>query len=135
MFQVTKQLTGRVIMPPRKNVKKVKGKGKQIKGKGKKKAPAKKGKKGGKKVKAPAAFTKKLEVDDELFDVIGVRKCTRAQIIKKIWDYVKKNKLQDPNDGRYIIPDDKLSKITGNKGKRMNGFTMAGFINSHLKNN
>ncbi len=79
----------------------------------------------------PKAFNKKLQCDTALVDVIGVREATRAQIVKRIWTYVKAHKLQDPKDGRYIIPDAKLARVMGKKGKRINGFKMAKFIKNH----
>ena len=99
-----------------------------------KKAPAKKGaaKKGP--AKKGGGLQAKVKVDDALFAIINVRSTTRAQIVKKMWDYIKKHNLQDPKNGRFIYPDQKFAKVMGEKGKRINAFKMAGYINKHLVN-
>ena len=79
----------------------------------------------------PKAFAKKLQCDPALAEVIGVKEATRAQIVKKVWTYVKKHKLQDPKDGRFFTPDARLAKVMGRKGVRMNGFKMGKFIKKH----
>ncbi len=48
----------------------------------------------------PHPFNKKLQGDTALVDVIGITKVTRAQIVKRIWRYVKRHKLQDPKEGQ-----------------------------------
>ena len=40
---------------------------------------------------------------------------SRPEVVKKIWDYVKANGLQDPNDKRYILCDDSLRPVFGEK--------------------
>ena len=96
-----------------------------------KKAAAKKGgaKKGG-----GGGINKKVKVDDALFAIINVRSASRGQIVKKVWDYIKKHNLQDPKNGRFIFPDKALAKVMGQEGKRINAFKMAGFINKHIVN-
>ncbi len=100
----------------------------------KRKGKGRKGKKGkkGKKRKANPAFKKPVTVDDALFAVIKTRRCSRGQIIKKVWQYIKKKKLQDPKDTRFINPDDTLAKVTGGK-RRINMLKLAGVINKHIK--
>ena len=51
---------------------------------------------------------------------------------KKIWDYIKKNKLQDSVDRRMINADEKLKAVFGGKGK-VTMFEMTKLISSHLK--
>ncbi len=83
----------------------------------------------------PKNINKVLECDRALHDLIGVKKATRAQIIKKIWAYVKKNKLQDPKNGRFFYVDKKLAAVTGperKKGDRMNGFKLAKHVKKHV---
>ncbi len=100
--------------------------------KSKKSTKSKKSKRSkGKRRGNPKAFAKKLQCDPALADVIGVKEATRAQIVKKIWAYVKAHNLQDPNNGRFFKPDAKLAKVMGRKGVRMNGFKMGKFINKH----
>lgn len=47
--------------------------------------------------------------------VIGTSKITRPQLMKKLWDYIKKHKLQDAKNRRMINPDEKLSKVLGSR--------------------
>ena len=68
-----------------------------------KKAPAKKAKSTGAKRKAPAAFMKALTPDAKLAAIVGSKPLPRTEIVKKIWVYIKKNKLQDPKQGQYIL--------------------------------
>jgi len=53
--------------------------------------------------KAPAALTRTLKPDEVLIAVVGSGSKSRAQFVKHIWLFIKKNKLQDPNDGRSIL--------------------------------
>jgi len=67
---------------------------------------------------------------DELAEIVGDRPIARTEVTKKIWVYIKKNKLQDKKDGRIIIPDKKLSVILGKKPISM--LKMPGKIGKHL---
>src|SRR5215210_5797058 len=58
--------------------------------------------------KPNAAFMAPLTVSPVLAEVIGKKPMPRTEIIKKIWDYIKKNNLQDENNKRMINGDDKL---------------------------
>ncbi len=98
---------------------------KKAKAKAKSKAsPAKKSGRG-------AALNVQLELDDCLQSLLGKKKASRPQIVKGLWDYAKKNNL---NQGRNITPDDKLAKFTGSK-KTINGISMTKFISKHTKKN
>ncbi len=60
-----------------------------------------------------------LKVSFPLREVIGNHHVyTESQVISKVWAYIKKNNLTDPSDAQSIIPDRKLGKIVGKKGKR-----------------
>lgn len=61
----------------------------------------------------PLAVPKTVSV--ALAAVIGTNKITRPQLMKKLWDYIKKHKLQDPKKRRMIVPDEKLGKVLGNR--------------------
>ena len=75
---------------------------------------------------------KVVGVDDDLFDIIGIRRTTRPDIMKRMWRYIRDNDLQDPEDGHFIFPDAKMSRVMGRK--RVNAFTtMAKKINPHVK--
>ena len=62
--------------------------------------------------------------------VIGTKGVPRTEAVKKIWDYIKKNKLQDPKNRRMINADDKLKVVFGGKAQ-VSMFDMA----KHLANN
>ena len=105
-----------------------------------KKAPAKKAaKKAAKKPAAPkkprkpnAAFMKPMNPSATLGAVIGTAPMPRTEVTKKIWDYIKKNKLQDPVNRRMINADDKLKAVFGGKGK-VSMFEMTKLVSNHLK--
>lgn len=77
-----------------------------------------------------SGLNKPLELSEDLADFMGKSKATRAQITKKIWDHIKKHKLQDPDDKRTIIPDDTLEPILGARPIGM--FKMPGKISEHV---
>src|SRR3954454_3669012 len=56
---------------------------------------------------------------------------SRLEVVKRLWAYIKKNDLQDPNDKRYIVCDDRLMTIF--KQDRIHSFTMNKFLTDHLK--
>src|SRR5690606_6946769 len=69
--------------------------------------------------------------DAALGAVIGTGSVTRAELTKKVWDYVKKNNLQDPKDKRTIRADDKLRPVFGGKDK-VSMFEMTKLVNQHV---
>ena len=99
-----------------------------------KKAPAKKSapKKSGAKRKPNAAFMKAMTPTSTLAAVVGSIPLPRTEVTKKIWDYIKKNKLQDPVNRRMINADDKLKAVFGGKGK-VSMFEMTKLVSNHLK--
>jgi len=100
----------------------------------KKKAPAKKPakKKAAAKRKPNAAFMKPMTPSAALGAVIGAKAMPRTEVTKKIWDYIKKNKLQDSKNKRNINADDKLKEVFGGK-KQVSMFEMTKLISKHLK--
>ncbi|MCB1067421.1 MAG: hypothetical protein KDK96_08970 [Chlamydiia bacterium] len=78
-----------------------------------------------------ASFMKPMNVSKELSEVIGTGPMPRTQVTKKLWDYIKKHKRQDPENKRNIIPDEKLAKVFGSK-KAINMFEMTKKVNKHL---
>ena len=78
------------------------------------------------------AFMKALTPSGDLAAVIGDKALPRTEVTKKIWDYIKKNKLQDSANKRMINADDKLKPVFGGK-KQVSMFEMTKLINSHLK--
>ena len=99
-----------------------------------KKAPAKKAaaKKSGAKRKPNAAFMKAMTPSATLAAVVGSMPLPRTEVTKKIWDYIKKNKLQDAINRRLINADEKLRAVFGGKGK-VSMFEMTKLVSNHLK--
>jgi chromatin remodeling complex protein RSC6 len=102
-----------------------------------KKAPAKKAvaKKAAKKTtarKPNAAFMKPMTPSAALAAVIGANPLPRTDVTKKVWDYIKKHKLQDSVNRRNINADDKLKAVFGGK-KTVSMFEMTKLISGHLK--
>src|SRR6266496_1387308 len=83
----------------------------------KKAAPKKAAPKKAAKRKPNAAFMKAMTPSTQLSAVIGSTPMPRTEVTKKIWDYIKKNKLQDSVNRRLINADDKLKAVFGGKGK------------------
>jgi upstream activation factor subunit UAF30 len=82
--------------------------------------------------KPNAAFMAPLTPSPALAAVVGSKGIPRTQIIKKIWDYIKKNNLQDKKNRRMINADEKLKVIFGGKGQ-ISMFELAKIVNKHVK--
>src|SRR5206468_6890678 len=67
--------------------------------------------------KKPNALQKPLQPSPELAAVVGSGQLSRGDVVSKIWDYIKKNKLQNPANKREIVADDKLKPVFGGKDK------------------
>jgi upstream activation factor subunit UAF30 len=100
----------------------------------KKAAPKKKpaAKKPAAKRKPNAAFMKPLTPSAMLAAVVGASPLPRTEVTKKIWDYIKKNKLQDAINRRMINADEKLRAVFGGK-KSVSMFEMTKLVSNHLK--
>jgi len=98
----------------------------------KKAAPKKAAKKSATKRKPNAAFMKAMTPSTTLAAVVGGMPMPRTEVTKKIWDYIKKNKLQDQQNKRLINADDKLKAVFGGKGK-VSMFEMTKLVSNHLK--
>jgi upstream activation factor subunit UAF30 len=98
----------------------------------KKAAPKKAAKKTGAKRKPNAAFMKAMTPSTTLAAVVGSMPLPRTEVTKKIWDYIKKNKLQDSINRRLINADDKLRQVFGGK-KQVSMFEMTKLVSNHLK--
>ena len=99
-----------------------------------KKAAAKKpaAKKSAAKRKPNAAFMKAMTPSSVLAAVVGAMPMPRTEVTKKIWDYIKKNKLQDAVNRRLINADEKLRAVFGGKSK-VSMFEMTKLVSNHLK--
>ena len=82
--------------------------------------------------KANAKFMKPLTPDAPLAAVVGTNPIPRTEIVKKLWEYIKKKGLQDKTNKRMINADDTLGPIFDNK-KQISMFDMAKMINKHVK--
>ena len=82
--------------------------------------------------KPNAAFMKPLTPSEMLAAVVGASPLPRTEVTKKIWDYIKKNKLQDAINRRLINADEKLKAVFGGKSK-VSMFEMTKLVSNHLK--
>ena len=81
--------------------------------------------------KKPNALQQPLQPSAELAAVVGSGKLARGEVVSKIWDYIKKNNLQNPANKREILADDKLKKVFGVDKCSM--FEMNKHISKHVK--
>jgi upstream activation factor subunit UAF30 len=88
-------------------------------------------KKAAPKRKPSAAFMKPMKVSAQLGAVIGSDPMPRTEVTKKLWAYIKKNKLQDATNKRMIKADDKLKAVFGGKSV-VNMFEMTKLVSKHL---
>ena len=96
-----------------------------------KKAPAKKAAKAPAKKRTPnAAFMKAMTPSPSLAAIIGDKPVPRTEVTKKVWEYIKKNNLQDSAKRTMINADAKLKEIF--KKAQVSMFEMTKLINSHL---
>jgi upstream activation factor subunit UAF30 len=77
------------------------------------------------------ALQQPLQPSAELAAVVGAGKLSRGEVVSKIWDYIKKNNLQNPENKREILADDKLQPIFGKPKVTM--FEMNKHLAQHLK--
>jgi chromatin remodeling complex protein RSC6 len=82
--------------------------------------------------KPNAAFMKAMTPSTVLAAVVGGMPMPRTEVTKKIWDYIKKNKLQDSVNKRLINADEKLRAVFGGKSK-VSMFEMTKLVSNHLK--
>ena len=95
-----------------------------------KKAAAAKKKKSAR--KPNAAFMKPVQPSDTLGEVVGSKPIPRTEVTKRLWAYIKKNKLQDAKNKRMIKADDTLKAVFGGKST-VNMFEMSRLVSKHLK--
>ena len=80
---------------------------------------------------ANPALLKPMQLSPELEAVVGTGPMTRAQVTKKIWDYIKEKNLQNPSNKRNVLADDKLRAIFSKDEVTM--FEMTKLVSAHLK--
>ena len=81
--------------------------------------------------KVNPALMKPLQPSKELAAVVGSKPLPRAEVVSKVWDYIKKHKLQDPQNKREIMADEKLQAVFGKN--RVTMFEMNKHLAQHLK--
>ena len=86
----------------------------------------------GKKRTPNAAFMAPKQPDAALSAVVGTNPIPRTEITKKLWQYIKRNGLQDAKERRMINADDKLKVVFGGKTK-VSMFEMTKLVNKHIK--
>lgn len=84
------------------------------------------------KEKKNTAFMRPVQVSEELAAIVGHGPMARTEVTKKVWEYIKKHKLQDPNNKRNIVPDQKLARVLGSTAA-IDMFKMTSKIAKHLK--
>jgi chromatin remodeling complex protein RSC6 len=89
-------------------------------------------KKAASKRKPNAAFMRPVQPSDTLGAVVGTKPIPRTEVTKRLWAYIKKNKLQDQKNKRMIKSDDTLKPVFGGKST-VNMFEMTKLVNKHLK--
>merc|ERR1712079_680969 len=84
------------------------------------------------KIKMPkgGGLTKPMKLSEDLAAIVGKKEASRAECIKELWAYLKKNNLQDPDNKQYFTPDKKMAKVFGTD--RIRAFGMAKFLSAHL---
>ncbi|MET4702189.1 upstream activation factor subunit UAF30 [Constrictibacter sp. MBR-5] len=97
----------------------------------KKPAGAKTGEAGLTEKKVNPALMKPLQPSKELAAVVGSDPLPRPQVVKKLWEYIKKNDLQNPENRREIMNDEKLRAVFGKDKVTM--FEMNKHVAQHLK--
>merc|ERR1712223_1538054 len=78
-----------------------------------------------------SGLTKPMKLSADLADIVGKKEASRAECIKQLWAYIKKNNLQDPENKQFFTPDKKMAKVFGSD--RIRAFGMAKFLSSHLQ--
>jgi chromatin remodeling complex protein RSC6 len=85
-----------------------------------------------KKRKPNPAFMKPVQPDTVLSAVVGSKPIPRTELTKKLWAYIKKNKLQDTKKKTNINADDNLKAVFGGK-KTVTMFEMTKLVSRHVK--
>ena len=80
--------------------------------------------------KVNPALIRPLQPSNELAAVVGSKPLPRPEVVSKVWDYIKRNKLQDPQNKREIVADEKLRPVFGKD--RVTMFEMNKHLAQHL---
>lgn len=77
------------------------------------------------------ALMKPMNLSSDLEAVVGKGPMPRSQVVKKIWEYIKKYDLQNPANKRNILADEKLKLLFDGKGE-VTMFEMTKLISKHI---
>lgn len=80
---------------------------------------------------ANSGLSKPMNLSPELEAVVGPGPMPRTEVTKKVWVYIKENNLQNPENKRNILPDEKLKKVLDNRDE-VTMFEMTKLISAHL---
>ena len=78
-----------------------------------------------------SAFMQPVKISSELAVIVGEGPMPRTEIVKKVWEYIKKHNLQDPKNKRNILPDACLAKVFGTNNA-IDMFQMTKAISTHI---
>ncbi len=81
--------------------------------------------------KANPALLKPMNLTPELEAVVGKGPLSRGDVVKKLWEYIKKHDLQNPANKRNILADEKLKVLFGGKSE-VTMFEMTKLVSPHL---
>ncbi|XP_077233755.1 upstream activation factor subunit UAF30-like [Tasmannia lanceolata] len=79
----------------------------------------------------PRGFSKPKPISPAMQQLLGVSEIPRTQALKQIWAYIKEHNLQDPENKKIIVCDEKLKKIFAGKD-RVGFLEISGLINPHF---
>ncbi|HEX8281662.1 MAG TPA: SWIB/MDM2 domain-containing protein [Chthoniobacterales bacterium] len=82
--------------------------------------------------KPNAAFMRPVQPDEKLSEIVGAKPLPRSELTKKLWDYIKKNGLQDKKKRTQINADDSLKPVFNGKSQ-VSMFEMTKLVNGHIK--
>jgi len=74
-----------------------------------------------------------MQPSADLAAVVGPRPISRPEVTKRIWEYIRKNGLQDAKNRRQINADDRLRRVFGGR-RQVSMFDMPKLVNNHLGN-
>lgn len=75
-------------------------------------------------------YTAPVKLSEHLADIVGGDEMPRHEVVKRMWAYIKENKLQDPKNKQFIKCDEKLSKVIPTK--KFRGFGMVKYLKDHM---
>ena len=80
---------------------------------------------------ARGGLARPVQPSDDLAPITGKNPLPRSEVVSKVWEYIKKNNLQNPENKREILADDVLKKVFGKDKATM--FEMNKHLSGHLK--